>query len=272
MKVFTVFDAFTTSAYMDVFLREPQYDGVLHRKRPCVVLLPGGAYRMTVDREGEPLAIAFLRAGYQACVLHYSVRETDDKPILGNTPLCDAAAAIRYIRDNADAWGVDPNKIIVCGGSAGGHLAASIGIFGSDPDRIPGAEDGRCQPNAMVLSYPVISGGDKTHHESIANLCGEMLPCPRRDPWSLEKHVDKNTCPAFIWAPVRDEAVPVENSLMLASAMQREGVLFELHLYSQGTHGISLADGEVGTPIPEVATWFELCLNWLNSIGVGPEY
>ena len=272
MKTFTISALPGTSASMDVFLREAEYEFMHHDRRPCVLVIPGGGYRFVAPREGEPVALAFVRAGYQACVLHYSVRSTDDHPILGDVPMQEAGAAIRYIRDHADDWGIDPNKITVCGGSAGGHLAGSIGVFGSDPTRIPGAEDGNCQPNAMVLCYPVISSGCKAHSDSFGNLSGHWEVCPERDPWSLEKHISKTTCPAFIWAPVLDDCVPVENSLLMATAMQEKGILYELHLYSKGWHGICLADGEVGAPVPEVATWFPMCLNWLNGIGVGPGY
>ncbi len=272
MKAFTVSPLPGTSATMDVILRENTYEFVEHAPRPCMLVIPGGGYRMVSPREGEPVALAFVRAGYNACVLHYSVRPDDNCPILGDTPLLEAAAAIRYIRDHAEEWGIDPNRISVCGGSAGGHLAGSIGILGSDSSRVPGAEDGKCRPNAMVLCYPVITGGEKAHHDSLGNLSGHWEACPQRDPWSLEKLVNQNTCPAFIWAPVTDDCVPVENSLLMANALQNAGIMYELHLYSRGWHGICLADKEVGTVEPDVATWLPMCLNWLNAMGVGPGY
>ena len=120
-----------------------------------------------------------------------------------------------------------------------------------------------------MLCYPVITGGKYAHHYSIGNLTGNREYCPENEAYSTENYVRCDTKPMFLWQPVGDETVPSENSMLMAEALQRNGVPFELHLYSQGWHGIGLADGEVGSPMPHVASWFPLAVQWLREMGLG---
>ncbi len=274
MNCFTV-SVGQPAAAMEVYLRDKAYEFVDHSRRPCVLICPGGGYAFVADREGEPIALAFIKAGYQACVLHYSVREDESKPFLGDLPMNQAAAAIRTIRENADDWGIDSQKITVLGCSAGGHLAGSVGVFGKNERRISNAADGLCQPNAMVLCYPVITAGPFCHDGSIYNLTGLSLGHPERDAYSLEKHISPDTCPAFLWQTVTDDCVPVENVLLMANALQRQHIPYELHVYTKGQHGLSLATGDAGQGTlidPHVATWATLAQQWLNNLGLGPGY
>lgn len=260
-------------AEMEVILRSREYEFVDHSKRPCVLVLPGGGYSFLAARETEPLAMGFVQAGYQVCILHYSVRENDARSFLGTRPLRETAAAVRCIRDHAQAWGIDPGKITVCGSSAGGHLAASLGVFAGDPDYVPDNGDGRATPNAMILCYPVITAmGTAAHRDSIYNLCGTREVNEKSMRWSLETHVNAHTCPAFLWQTAEDDCVSVENVLCMAQALRKNGVPFELHIYSKGPHGLSLATAETGMAMPHVATWLKLALEWLNERGVGTGY
>lgn len=269
MKCITIDPLYNGKASLDIYLRDKAYEFVDHSRRPFVLVLPGGGYSMLAPHEGEPVAMAFLQAGYQVGVLSYTVRSNADAPFLGSTPLEEAAAAIRLVRSNAEQWGIDPAKISVCGFSAGGHLAGSIGVFGSDPHRIPNGQDGTAQPNAMILCYPLICSGN---YHSIYNLTGMESPCPERDAWSLDLHTTSNTCPAFIWTTSNDNVVDAKNSLQMATALQQAGVNVELHMYGAGHHGMSLANTEAGTIDPHISTWMSLALQWLNTIGVGPGY
>lgn len=259
-------------ATLDVMLRSRAYDSVEHAKRPCMLIIPGGGYAFVSDREGEPVAMGFLQAGYQACVLHYTVRSQESDPFLGNLPLREAAAAVREIRTHAEEWGIGPEKVSVCGFSAGAHLAGSLGIFADNPAYLPENTDGRSTPNAMLLCYPVITAGERAHRDSIYHLSGtrEINEASRR--WSLEEHVTKNTCPAFLWQTMQDECVPVENAMSMARALRREGVPFELHIYTDGPHGLSVATPEAGMDNPHAASWLPLALQWLNARGAGAGY
>jgi acetyl esterase/lipase len=222
--------------------------------RPAVLIFPGGGYTFTSDREAEPIALRFNAAGFHAVVLRYRVA-----PHRHPAPLEDAEAALSLLRAKAGEWRVDPGRIAVCGFSAGGHLAASLGLLG------------RIRPNAMILCYPVITGGPFAHSGSFENLLGEEASGPLREELSLERRADSSAPPAFIWHTYADEAVPVENSLLLASALRGAGVPFELHIFPEGSHGLSLAEAETdsgrGAEIdPHVARWMPLCLEWLEGL------
>lgn len=257
-----------TGAYLQTYLRESEYEYLRFSKRPCILICPGGGYSMVADREAEPVALAFVRKGYQVFVLRYTIRENKALPPLGDKPMQEAACAIRYIRQNAAQFGIDPDKISVMGFSAGGHLAGCTGVFWNSR-HIPGGEDGLGRPNSMLLCYPVISSAQHAHRGSFENLTGMKDACPQNDDYSLELHATSQTPPAFIWHTVKDNAVDVENALLMASALQKQGVMYELHIFSDGLHGSALADGEVGEDLP-AKQWLEAALKWLDARGLGP--
>ena len=97
--------------------------------RPAVLITPGGGYSYVSPREGECVALRFATAGFNAAVLNYSVEENAKFP----RPLCEAALAIAYLKENADSYGIDPERVFICGFSAGGHLALSLGVFWNKP-------------------------------------------------------------------------------------------------------------------------------------------
>ncbi len=269
MRYFTTEVREGSRAFLEVYVRENQ-EQPGQDKRPCVIICPGGAYVFCGDRDSEPNALAFLGEGFQACVLRYTIRESETEPPLHDEPMRDAAAAVRYVRTHAADLGVDPKKIILLGVSAGGHTASCAAVFWDDETHIPGGGDALGRPDGLVLCYPVITGGIYAHRQSIANLTGREECCPENDAYSVENFVRPDTCPAFLWQPAGDETVPSENAMLLAEALQKNHVPFELHLYTQGWHGIGLADAEVGSHFPHVASWYPLALNWLARMGLGP--
>ncbi len=237
------------------------------RDRAAVLLCPGGAYRYVSPREGEPVALQFNAAGFNAFVLHYSVA-----PCRHPAPLLDASRAMCLIREHAAAWRISPDKIAVCGFSAGGHVAASLAVGWDEPAALgaPGIERGMNRPDALILGYPVISSGEYAHRESIDNLLGPNASPEEIREVSLELNVNPKMPNAFIWHTWDDASVPVENSLLFAQAMRRCGVPFELHIYPKGTHGLSLATPETGDgprgSDPHVASWMDLCVDWLGDL------
>ena len=148
------------------------------------------------------------------------------------------------------------------GFSAGGHLAASLGVLWDHPSL--GCPNGENRPNALILCYPVITSGEFAHRQSLENVSGEEDPA-KQTFWSLETHVSDRTPPAFLWHTYEDDAVPVENSLLFVSALRRAGVPCEFHLFEKGVHGLSLCNAEVATPMPPTAPWMGLCLTWLSN-------
>ncbi|HEX3046916.1 MAG TPA: alpha/beta hydrolase, partial [Bacillota bacterium] len=183
------------------------------KSRGAVLICPGGGYGFVSEREGEPIALQFNAAGFQAFVLNYSV-----SPHRHPQPLLDVSRAMCLLRERAGSWKVDPKKIAVCGFSAGGHLAACLGVHWSKPylQNAPGIMMGMNQPNALILSYPVISSREFAHRGSFENLLGEHADEDLLGEMSLERQVNPETPPVFIWHTYNDGLVPVENSLLFA--------------------------------------------------------
>lgn len=224
-----------------------------HKTRPAIVICAGGAYRWLSPREKDPAALAFSAIGYQTFLLEYSTEARAGEL----RPLRELAETVRTIRASAQEWHIVPDRVAVMGFSAGGHLAASLGVLWKELSF--GAER---RPDALALCYPVITAGKFAHRESIDFVTGGNPAL--RETLSLENHVTKDMPPTFVWHCVGDESVPVENTLLLASAMQRAGVPYECHLFAGGAHGISLCNQEVETPFPDCAPWMNLCQTWLN--------
>ena len=208
------------------------------RPWPLVLVLPGGGYLEVVQREAEPIACTFLAEEFHCAVLHYSVA-----PNRFPTALIQVAKAIALIKEHAKEWNVDPDNIFVTGYSAGGHLAASIGVFWNRDFLLKAslltAEQTR--PAGLVLAYPVISAVHSPHAGSFRNLLGEDFGNEEKMSFvSLETQVTKDTPPTFIWSTVTDAVVPVENTLSFANALRANGVDFEMHVYPRGPHGLAL--------------------------------
>ena len=230
------------------------------RRRPLALIFPGGAYAWRSDREAEPVALRLLALGIQAAVVRYSVA-----PAHYPKALEEAAEAVAYARDHAEEWLCDPHRIAVMGFSAGGHAAAHIGLKWY---QMPQGKN--CRPDAMILSYPVITSGEYAHRESIENLLGDAYENLKEEA-SLERFVRKDTPPVFLWHTREDGCVPVENSLLLAEALCRQGVDFELHVWQRGGHGLSLSSDQVypagaGDIRPECQEWIDMAARWLRGI------
>lgn len=247
-------------------------------KRPVVLICPGGGYEYTSEREGEVLATQFLAMGYHAAVLYYSCA-----PARFPVALIELANAVKLLRTRADEWFIDPNAVIVLGSSAGGHLAACMGIlweedFLAEAVGIREKDRGILRPDGMILCYPVITSGEYAHRGSFECLLGKEEGSLER--WydknsllaqlSLESRVTSKTSPAFIWHTFTDGSVPVENSLMMVNALHKAGVPTEFHMYPVGGHGLSLANRLTqhrdGSALQEECTsWIPLVHTWLES-------
>lgn len=233
------------------------------RIRKAVVICPGGAYEFTSDREGEAIAIRLNSMGYQAFVLRYSTAPADF-PVA----LYELATAMAIVRENSKQWHVDPNKIVVGGFSAGGHLAGCLGMLWNKGfiEKELGIPKEMFKPNGMLLSYPVITSKKFAHRNSFINLLGKRYD-ELIDKASLEDQVSENTPPAFIWHTYNDQDVPVENSLLLVASMKKYNIPLELHIYPHGTHGLGLASYETAEKDCEEHIQYE-CQNWIDMFGV----
>jgi len=238
-------------------------------KRPGILVIPGGGYAYCSNREAEPIALAFLAAGYNAFILAYNVNNRFHKGRKFPAQLIEAAKAIKLIRDRAEEFGTNPERVFVIGFSAGGHLAASIGTM-YDSKFVHDAIDvprGYVRPTGMLLCYAVLDSGEYAHRGSIDNILHE----DKDDPESLElvalqNRVDENTVPAFLWHTRTDTTVPVQNSILFAKALADKGVGFEMHIYPSGGHGASLANELVGCNYPVLTEWLGEALRWMKSV------
>ena len=236
---------------LDVYLRTPAPAMPNALRRPLVLVVPGGGYEHVSAREADPVALQFAAAGYHAAMLTYSVGEG----ARNYQPLRQLSAALALLREHAEAWGVLPEQIAVCGFSAGGHLALSGAVLA-----VPGLPDPP-RPNAVILGYPVITAGQYAHRGSFVQLAGEDPAAQQA--FSLEDKITPRTPPVFVWHTMEDETVPVENTLLLVGALHRAGVPCEAHLFEKGCHGTSLSTAEVNHPSAHRSRWLTLARAWL---------
>lgn len=211
-------------------------------QRPCIIVVPGGGYCVVSPTEGEIVAKDFYKRGYNTFVLTYTTNLLMNTP-LKKQPMQDLSRAIRFVRKNAEDYHVNPNQLIFCGFSAGAHACGSVCVHYediSDPDKEYEKISNR--PDAAILSYPVITAGEKAHRGSFIALLGTDASQEELDYMSLEKQVTKQTPPCFLWQTVTDETVPVENSYLFAEACRKHGVNYAFHVFSKGRHGLSLAN------------------------------
>ena len=210
-------------------------------RRPAVLIFPGGGYEFVSDAEKECVALAYGAEGFQSFTLEYSVKEKGVFP----APQREAFAAIAFLRSHAEQLLIDPHRLAVVGFSAGGHLAASCGVFWDDACVNLQADRRGCRPDALVLVYPCITAGEYAY-PGIVGVHGKGTAFPER--LSLEHYVTKETPPAFLCHTSADTCVPSINSLLFASALAKAGVPYELHIYKDGPHGMSLATRAVSSP------------------------
>ena len=255
-------------AQLSLYIQESYPEMYGERRRPMIIICPGGGYEHVSVREGEPIAFAFLTAGCHAAVLQYDVSgDGMEHPL----PLTELAWAVSYIREHADAYAVDKDKIVVAGFSAGGHLAACLGCFWDKQwlSQKTGMDKNSYKPNGLILAYPVITSGEHAHRDSFVRLMGSKASPELEALLSLEKQVTDQVPPVFMWHTFEDASVPLENSMLFAKALRQAGVNFEYHVFPHGKHGLALATEETTMPDkstvePQCEQWIQLCKNWLK--------
>lgn len=251
----------TLTAYLHP--RSAEMQNPYTASRATLILCPGGGYSMLSDRENVPPAMLFFNMGFQVFVLSYSVGAA----AANRRPLEELGRSVQLVRANREAWNIDPNRVAVLGFSAGGHLAASLGVHWNDPVLLErcNAQDARAlRPDALILAYPVITDGAFTHAETLQNISAARQEPPHY--WALETHVTADTPPTFLWHTMDDACVPVENSILFLQALHRAGVPCECHLYMHGQHGLSVCTGEVDCGQSAAKSWIALCRTWIESI------
>ncbi len=209
-------------------------------KRPAVLVLPGGGYANCSDREADPVAFPYLKAGCQVFILRYSVK----KDAIWPAPLNDYEEAMTLIREKSDEWGVWPDKIAVIGFSAGGHLAAAAATMAKN------------RPNAAILGYAAVSG---------APMNGDDNPVP-----DVTTEIDDRMPPCFLFHTRTDGMVPVSNSIDFMRGLVNHNISFESHIYVYGPHGFSTGDSSVQSAdtaiTPRARNWVADSIGWLSEV------
>jgi len=231
----------------------------------ALLVCPGGGYGMLADHEGHDYALWLGSLGIASLCLRYRLGTDGYRhPRM----LEDAARALRTVRANAAAWAIDPARIGVMGSSAGGHLAASLltHFDAGQADAADPIERVSSRPDLGILCYPVITLGPLGHAGSRQNLLGDDPPAELVELLSNERQVTPHTPPCFLWHTWEDGAVPVENSLLFATALRQSGVPFDLHIYESGAHGLGLGDEP---PFANAHPWVRDLRFWLEQRGFG---
>ncbi len=238
------------------------------RKRPCMIVCPGGGYGFCSQREAEQVALKFLPDGFNVFTITYSVA-----PHRFPNQLLEVAALMELIYKNSNEWNCDTSKIAIIGFSAGGHLAAHYSTM-FDCKEIREVFPESKSVNASVLCYPVITADpDCGHIDSFKNLLGkEEITEEDVNNYSCDRNVKENTPPAFIWHTMEDGLVPVKNSLLYADALNSKKIPFELHIYPYGSHGLSTCDVHTSDiivdSIAHANSWLTSLKSWLSLIGI----
>lgn len=267
------------------------------QERPLIVVCPGGAYTFTSEREAEIVALQFTAMGYHAAVLYYSCAPAEFPASVG-----ELASSVALLRARTREWKIDHDRIAVLGFSAGAHLAATLGVYwnsewllkvlseaeaegagtegtGAVSD-LPGDSAYNVQnihrdirrsirPDGLILAYPVITAGRYTHEASMQALLGERSQDPQwRERMSLERHVNVDVPPVFMWHTSYDDAVPIQNSLLFAEAVAEYKIPLEYHVFPGDRHGMSLADWRTESEARGAGTcarqWIPLVHTWLE--------
>lgn len=239
-------------------------------KRPAILIFPGGAYSHCSDREAEPVAKAYMAHGFNAFILRYSLEEQSLFP----QPLIEASLAMKHIRENAGDYNIDIDKVYVIGFSAGGHLAGCLATMWHKQYLYEAIDMpfGMNKPNGAILSYAVLSpeSGPVLLYNRIFNKEGTLTD-EELQRYSAVAHVDEHTAPIFMWHTANDDVVPIQNVIYMSEKLTEHKIPFELHVYPNGVHGLSLATTETSAGNSNLinehaAKWFESSVAWLKTL------
>ena len=242
-------------------------------KVDAMLVIPGGGYGCVCsDREGYPIAQAYLMQAVNAFVLHYSTGDQIKNPL---DPLYQASLAMIHIRENAEEYNINPERVFCVGFSAGGHLSGSLATLWNRADlkNLLGEKAGMNRPTGAILCYPVTLGSSGAGCAmTFKNLLKDDYANPMiLDSFSLEMNVGAHSAPVFILQTFDDELVPLENALKLGEAYGNANIPFEMHIYPHGPHGMALANkvtwcGREAWIDPAIAKWIENSVYWMKKL------
>lgn len=232
------------------------------KNRPAIIVCPGGGYVYCSPREGEPIALGYAAKGYHAFVLRYST----GKNCGGFAPLEEIDWAIRYLREHAAEWHIDPDKILTCGFSAGGHLALAAGLMAEN------------KANGMILSYPAVTIPNMPGANFMLKLLAgkDEVTDDDAEYFNLLNKITQDAPPIFLVATAEDMLTPY-GALAVVNQYAKLGLGYELHIFQHGPHGYALAnevtaDGSSQVLNAAYSTWQDLSVEWLKKVYGQPEF
>jgi acetyl esterase/lipase len=253
------------------YIHPKEINGKAIPKRPAIIILPGGAFTWLSETEAEPVALTFLKEGFNTFVLNYSVGDFSGFP----NPLDDVSKAIWEVRRNAGEWGIEPEQIALMGFSAGACISAMSATQWNTPglaQRLGIPKEG-IKPNAAVIGYGaslLSTIFDNTEDKELIVPQPGKLSADRTAELDVVNYVGPHTVPMFFWHNRYDKYVPLINPILMAEKMSKHKLPFELHIFQSGEHGMSVCN-ELSDPLGEkkdksVAVWVTLCIIWLKNL------
>lgn len=271
----------------------PEIDG--DRLYPVMVLCPGGGYMFTSNRESEMVALQFFAKGFQVMVVHYATEGVQafnaelvnwpDSPISQYpNPLVELATAMTILKENAEEWSINEEYIVVGGFSAGGNLAAQLGVHWHEEwlAQLVDKSNELYRPTHLVLIYPALTIPSTVRPEYGQSVNPMMYAITgKAENTEVEladlkptNFVNDMTPPSFIWHTREDDVVPVTDSIEFALALEQYKIPYELHIFDKGKHGLSLANILTGRQTAnsnyQASKWIDLLLEWLAPTKTAP--
>lgn len=293
MKLETI--SLSETAQLTAYIPDPAIGYRQYRKRPGIILAPGGAYLIHATREKEGVALEFLSKGYNVFLLEYSIGFTSrevkesgaaelDSAARYPAPVLEMLEAIHCVKKRGEAWNLDPSRLFLMGFSAGAHVCASCGMFWDLPaltsrlSFVP--EPGELRATGMVLCYPMLDPSPaepaaiNDDRLADARLMKDFLyqtqtpSQAQKHAVDLTRHVTPTAIPAFIWHSTDDPVVCAVDSTRFVLAMQQNGVDCEYHLFDYGGHGLALANQIYARSEeeiqPDLARWTTMASSWME--------
>lgn len=289
------------SAKLITYVLDPEISFRLRKKRPAIIVCPGGAYLTLATKEGEAVAARWLGLGYSVFVLkyiHYFEKrpgEAGDEPVINPASrppeqLIDLMRAMEIIHSQVDEWGIDESRIYVMGFSAGAHLALTLATRFDDGKLLDaaGTVPPHAKPAGIVAGYPMITAKALCNREQNdypmqmrpligyiqRAIYGGAEPDPAQTEWmDLVSGVRPDMPRTFIWHSTEDTVVDPLETMEFTIQMLRQGVECELHMYQSGPHGTALCDSTTASSdcdiVPGSAAWVEAAYAWLEKDGTG---
>lgn len=233
----------------------------------AVIIAPGGSYHhLGLKNEGNTTANWFAKNGVTAFVLKYRTNES-----FYNHPamLQDIQRAIQIVRENAEEFEINPNKLGVIGFSAGGHLVTMAAEFAephNELEKIGIKTNVSLRPDFCMPIYPVVTMQDDIAHRwSRKSLLGKNQTQERKDEFSMEMNVPENMPPTYVVVCKDDPVVIPENSMRLYAALEAKNIPnCRIAVYEWGKHGFGMVNG----PFMKEFHYNEALKEWIIEIGM----